>query len=158
MYTSPTHNNYYASKIKLTLPSKPLKHFNHRIQKEIHSINTTYLNPSNKAETPSQQDESNITTHTITPSAFDAMYNTAFAAYNKSTPVNSDYFSFRNRPMINTNQRRFDFNAKKYVLTSPTNRAVFAAKLFEDGKGVEKGNDYGRKGVYGVVISGWTSK
>ena len=143
MYTSPTHNNYHASKIKLTLPSKPLKHFNHRIQKEIHSINTTYLNPSNKAETPSQQD---------------AMYNTAFAAYNKSTPVNSDYFSFRNRPMINTNQRRFDFNAKKYVLTSPTNRAVFAAKLFEDGKGVEKGNDYGRKGVYVVVISGWTSE
>ena len=32
--------------------------------------------------------------------------------------------------MININQQRFDFNAKKYVLTSPTNRAVFGAKLF----------------------------
>ena len=60
--------------------------------------------------------------------------------------------------MINTNQRLFDFNAKKYVLTSPTNRAVFAAKLFKDEKGVEKGNDYGRKGVYVVVVSGWSNE
>ena len=38
--------------------------------------------------------------------------------------------------MININQRQFDFNAKKYVLTSPANRAVFGAKLFGEKKQV----------------------
>jgi hypothetical protein len=111
MYTSPSHNNYNTQKINLALPKKQQYQHRYHIQKEISAININCLGIQNKST-----------------SKFDELFpNTQ----RESSANKKGFYSYRNRPMSNITHRQYSFSAKKYMQSSPTNRAVFSAKLFE---------------------------